>query len=87
MLFRRFVGLSLDQSIPDHSSLWRFRNLLSEQGRFDRLLTQLNNQLANAGLLIRSGQISIIDASIITAHHNRPNKTALNSLSGFRGPL
>ena len=76
LLFRRFVGLSLDQSIPDHSSLWRFRNLLSEQGRFDRLLNQLNTQLAEAGLLIRSGQISIIDASVITANHNRPNKTA-----------
>ena len=76
LLFRRFVGLSLDQSIPDHSSLWRFRNLLSAQGRFERLLNQLNTQLAEAGLLIRSGQISIIDASVITANHNRPNKTA-----------
>lgn len=76
LLFRRFVGLSLDQSIPDHSSLWRFRNLLSEQGRFERLLNSLNKQLADAGLLIRSGQISIIDASVITAHNNRPNKTA-----------
>lgn len=75
LLFRRFVGLSLDQSIPDHSSLWRFRNLLSEQGRFDRLLNRLNDQLGQAGLIIKSGQISIIDASVITAHQNRPNKT------------
>ena len=76
LLFRRFVGLPLDQPIPDHSSLWRFRNLLSERGRFERLLNQLNTQLAEAGLLIRSGQISIIDASVITASRNRPNKTA-----------
>ncbi|MDE3022944.1 MAG: IS5 family transposase [Pseudomonadota bacterium] len=76
LLFRRFVGLSLDQPLPDHSSLWRFRNLLSEQGRFERLLNQLNTQLAEAGLLIRSGQISIMDASVITASRNRPDKTA-----------
>ncbi|MDE3020775.1 MAG: transposase [Pseudomonadota bacterium] len=76
LLFRRFVGLSLDQPIPDHSSLWRFRNLLSEQGRFERLLNQLNAQLAEAGLRIRSGQISIMDVSVLTASRNRPDKTA-----------
>jgi IS5 family transposase len=26
LLFRRFVGLSLSESVPDHSTLWRFRN-------------------------------------------------------------
>jgi IS5 family transposase len=26
LLFRRFVGISLSQSVPDHSTLWRFRN-------------------------------------------------------------
>lgn len=74
LLFRRFVGLSLDQAVPDHSSLWRFRQLISQEGRLERLLTQLNRQLSEAGLLIRNGQISIIDASVIEAQRNRPNK-------------
>jgi IS5 family transposase len=26
LLFRRFVEISVSQSVPDHSRLWRFRN-------------------------------------------------------------
>ena len=32
LLFRRFVGLSLADSVPDHRSIWRFRQLLEKQG-------------------------------------------------------
>lgn len=36
LLFRRFMGLSLDQRIPDHSSFWRFRQSISKDGRLER---------------------------------------------------
>ena len=26
LLFRRFIGLILSESVPDHSNFWRFRN-------------------------------------------------------------
>ena len=32
--------------------------------------------MSEAGLLIRSGQISMMDASVIEAQRNRPNKGA-----------
>ena len=73
LLFRRFVGLSLSESIPDHSTFWRFRNLLEELQLNESLLEEVNLQLGDQGLLIRSGEISIIDASIIQAKNNRPN--------------
>ena len=28
LLFRRFVGMSLDQGVPGYSTIWCFRNLL-----------------------------------------------------------
>ncbi len=28
LMFRRFIGLSLSDAVPDHSTIWRFRNLL-----------------------------------------------------------
>lgn len=28
LMFRRFIDLSLSESVPDHSSIWRFRQLL-----------------------------------------------------------
>ena len=74
LLFRRFVDLSLSESVPDHSTFWRFRTLLDKAGLLDPLLEEINNQLAEHGLLIRSGEVSIIDASVIEAKQNRPKK-------------
>ena len=59
LLFRRFVGISLDTPIPDHTSLWRFRQKISEGGRLDYLL-------ARERRIMKTGQISIMDASVIT---------------------
>jgi IS5 family transposase len=74
LLFRRFVGLSLSESVPDHSTIWRFRNLLEKESLNERLLDEVNLQLGDKGLLIRGGEISIVDASVIQAKNNRPNK-------------
>lgn len=74
LLFRRFVGLSLSERIPDHSTFWRFRNLLEDMKLNEALLEEVNLQLGDQGLLMRSGEISIIDASVIQAKNNRPNK-------------
>ena len=74
LLFRRFVDLSLSESVPDHSTFWRFRNLLEELKLIEALLEEINQQLGDKGLLIRSGEVRIIDASVIQAKNNRPNK-------------
>jgi len=74
LLFRRFVGLSLADSVPDHRSIWRFRQMLEKQGLMASLLAQINRQLSLQGLYIRAGEISIVDACVIQAQRNRPNK-------------
>lgn len=74
LLFRRFVDISVSESVPDHSTLWRFRNLLEEEGLYQPLLDAINQQLSEQGLLIRSGEVSIIDASVIEAKNARPKK-------------
>jgi transposase, IS5 family len=74
LLFRRFVGIGLDDAVPDHSSIWRFRQKISEEGRLEYLLDLLNQGLTEAGLYIKKGQVSIIDASVIEAKQSRPNK-------------
>ncbi len=74
LLFRRFVDISVSESVPDHSTLWRFRNLLEEEGLYQELLEALNQQLSEQGLLIRSGEVSIIGASVIEAKNARPKK-------------
>jgi len=74
LLFRRFVDLSLSESVPDHSTFWRFRNLLETEGLYKILLEEINQQLSQQGLFIHSGEASIIDASVIEAKQNRPGK-------------
>lgn len=74
LLFRRFVGLSLSESVPDQSTLWRFRNHADVVALQGTLLNEVNRQLTDHGLLIQQGAISIVDASVIKAQRNRPHK-------------
>jgi len=74
LMFRRFAGIGLTDAIPDHSTLWRFRNLLEEEGLYNTLLQEINTQLQADNLIIKQGEVSIIDASVIQAKNNRPRK-------------
>jgi IS5 family transposase len=31
LMFRRFIDLSLSEAVPDHSTIWRFRQLLNTE--------------------------------------------------------
>lgn len=48
--------------------------MLEKESLFEMLLDEINEQLANQGLLIRTGEVNIIDASVIEAHKSRPKK-------------
>ena len=76
LLFRRFINLSLSDPVPDHSTIWRFRNHLNQHELLTPLLNKLNHQLNTQGIIIQTGEVSIIDASVIQAKNNRPKKNA-----------
>ena len=71
--FRRFVGLSLTDRAPDHSTICRFRNALIEAGLLDRLFAELDRQLDAAGLVLKRG--TMLDATLIeTGASARPDR-------------
>jgi transposase, IS5 family len=70
--FRRFVGLSLSDPVPDHSTLSRFRQVLVEQKLGERLLAEVNRQLERQGLVLKRG--TLVDASLVAANARRPRK-------------
>ena len=74
LLFRRFVGLSLTDKVPDHSTIWRYHKHLGELGITESLFDQINDQLAQQNIIIKAGSVSIIDASIVEAKNKRPKK-------------
>jgi IS5 family transposase len=63
--FRRFAGIPLAESVPDHSSIWRFREQLARRGLAEKLLAEVNRQLDAKGLILRRG--TLIDATILEA--------------------
>src|SRR4051794_9532643 len=54
--FRRFAGIPLSESVPDHSSVWRFREELARRGLAERLLAEVNRQLDAKGRRPAAGE-------------------------------
>lgn len=63
--FRRFVGLSLEETVPDHTVLSRFRNLLIGAQLLEKLFGELDRQLEKAGVMLKRG--TMLDATLIEA--------------------
>lgn len=63
--FRRFAGLGLEEAVPDHTVLSRFRNRLIGEGLLDRLFGELDRQMEKAGLILKRG--TMLDATLIEA--------------------
>jgi transposase len=74
ILFRHFVGLSLDDAVPDDSSLSVFRRRLGEE-RFRRLFQRLISQCQQGGLV--GDRLKLIDATHIVAEVAIPNMIRL----------
>jgi len=70
--FRRFVGLSLTDAVPDHTTLCRFRLRLVESALLDRLFAELDGQLEAAGLILKRG--TMLDATLIDAAVSAPRQ-------------
>lgn len=70
--FGRFVGLSLEDEVPDHTTLCRFRNRLVNARLLERLFDELDRQLEAAGLVLKQG--TMLDATLLEAATSRPPK-------------
>jgi len=71
LLFRKFCRLSLVDPIPDHSTISRFRTQLLTLNLYKSLLDEVNQQLAEKGAIVKIGEVSIVDATVIEAHQCR----------------
>lgn len=61
--FNGFVGISLDEQVPDHSVISLFRRDLTQKSVYGKLFKKLNKQLDKHKILVKSG--AIVDASIV----------------------
>jgi len=75
---RLFSGLSLDNAIPDHTTIMNFSHLLERQGLSRKIFEEVSAWLSETGVLVKEG--TLMDATIIEAPSSTKNK------SGERDP-
>ena len=76
LLYIRFIGLSLEDSVPDESTIGRFRNSLLKNRLYDKLFDSVNKQLESKNLIAKTGKSGLVDASLIRSDNTQvKNKT------------
>jgi transposase, IS5 family len=70
---RDFIGIDLAiESVPDATTLLRFRHLLEKHALTQRIFEEINASLAEQGLFMREG--AIVDATIVAAAPSTKNQ-------------
>ena len=67
--FRCFVGLGLQDDTPDHSTISRFRGILTEKRLVERLMKELSRQLEERGMVVKGG--TLMDATLVESQGRR----------------
>src|SRR5204863_2725005 len=67
--FTRFLRLGIEDSIPDGTTLWLFREKLAKAGLIETLFDRFDQHLGAQGYIARGGQI--IDATIVVVPRQR----------------
>jgi IS5 family transposase len=70
--FMRFLGLGIEDRVPDATTLWLYREALAKAGMVEHLFAQFDAYLREQGYLAMGGQI--IDASIVAAPRQRNSR-------------
>jgi IS5 family transposase len=68
--WRRFVGLGLQDKVPDETTLVRFRQRLVEHGLQKKLLGLVNRQLEQKGFILKT--CTLVDATLLQAARRAP---------------
>jgi transposase len=83
--FMRFLGLGLEDRVPDARTIWLFREKLTTAGAIKRLSEQFDAMLRQAGYIAMSGQI--VDASLVAAPRQRNTDDEKKAIKEGRIPL
>lgn len=70
--FMEFLGLGLEDQVPDATTVWLFRERLKKQDKIESLFGQFSSYLTQQGYQAQGGQI--IDATLIPVPKQKMNK-------------
>ena len=72
MSFMRFLGLGLDDKVPDAKTIWLFKDILTKAGIMEQLFSQFNQMLEKRGIITHKG--TIVDATFVDAPRQRNSR-------------
>jgi len=84
MSWRRFVGVGLQDKVPEETTLVRFRQRLMAHGLHEKLLALVNRQLEQKGFILKT--CTLVDATLLQAARRAPaqgDKTGGDADAGF----
>jgi IS5 family transposase len=82
--FTRFLGLGLEDGVPDGTTLWLFRERLAKAGLIETLFARFGHHLEAKGYIARGGQM--VDATIVPVPKNRNSKEENEAVKAGRTP-
>jgi IS5 family transposase len=82
--FRRFLGLTWEDRVPDAKTIWKFRETLTAAGVIDRVFDAFDRRLDELGIVNRKG--SIVDSTFTDAPGRRNRKGEDESIKNGETP-
>src|SRR3984893_10830609 len=82
--FTRFLGLGIEDGIPDGTTLWLFREKLAKAGLIEKLFEQFGRHLEAKGYIARGGQM--VDATIVAVPKQRNSREDNEAVKAGKTP-
>src|SRR5437762_10406372 len=82
--FSRFLGIAIEDSIPDATTLWLFREKLAKAGLVEKLFERFDQCLEARGYMARGGQM--IDATIVPVPKQRNSRDENDAVKAGQTP-
>jgi len=70
--FQRFIGIQLNDTVPDAKTIWHFREGLKEAKVLEKIFKMFTDKLERKGIITHSG--SIVDATFVETPRQRNTK-------------
>ena len=67
--FQRFIGIQLNDTVPDAKTIWHFKEELKETKILEKIFSQFTNKLERENIITYSG--SIVDATFVEVPRQR----------------
>ena len=82
--FTRFLGLGIEDGIPDGTTLWLFRETLAKAGLVEKLFERFGQHLEAKGYIARGGQM--VDATIVPVPKQRNSRDENEEVKAGKTP-